>query len=430
MNEIIKKIKEKIVKLRETGFFSIFLSNVFAKVVAFLGNIIIVRILSKNDYGVYAYAINALTMLYIFNDFGASSSALQSLTEQKDNKEKQRAILRYALKIGITGSMFSGLLILMSPIFYPFEVIEAKYYTPILFLIPLFTNVNAFISVVLRANLETKKFAIFNFSTTAFNYMFLIFFSSKFGIIGAIISQYCYTILGCILGLYLSKNVLGNIFNGIKMTKNEKSPVFKYAISTQLNNTIGSILLNVDIFLIGLMLANPEIVATYKVATTFPMALDFLPNCVMIYVLPFFILHNKDLQWIKRNYTKLIKYGAIIFGALTLSICLFSKAIFNILYGDQYNNAILTFNILMIGFFFSATFKIPSNNILYSMRKIKTNLIVTISSVILNFIFNIILINLIGMNGAAITTMVVNIFASLILIYYVRRVLNTEENKI
>ena len=86
-------IIEKIQKLRKTGFFSIFLSNILSKVVVFLGGIVLVRILSQNDYGIYSYAINAFSILFILNDFGASNAALQNITEQKDNKKKQQAII-------------------------------------------------------------------------------------------------------------------------------------------------------------------------------------------------------------------------------------------------------------------------------------------------------------------------------------------------
>lgn len=419
----IDLIKNKIGKLKNTGFFSVFISNIFAKVIAFLGNIVIVRILSKNDYGVYSYAINAMTILYIFNDFGASNAALQNLTEAKEDKEKKKMIFKYALKIGMIGSVFSGLLILMSPLFYPFEIVEAKYYTPILFLIPLFTNINAFISVALRANLENKKFAIINFSKTAFNYVFLIILSIIGGIKGAIISQYCYTILELFLGVFLARDVIGKIDSKQEMEKKEKKEFLKYALSTQVNSTLSSILLNIDIFLIGIMIANSEIVATYKVATTIPMALAFLPNCVIIYVLPYFVMHNKDYSWIRKNYYKLIKYGGIVYGIITIICCISSSFIFYVLYGDAYNEAIITFIILMIGFFFSATFKIPTNNILYSMRKLKINLIVTISSAILNLISNIIFIKLIGMNGAALTTTLINVFSSVVLMCYAKKVL-------
>ena len=84
----------------------------------------------------------------------------------------------------------------------------------------------------------------------------------------------------------------------------------------------------------------------------------------------------------------------------------------------------------MIGFFFAATIKIPSSNILYAMRKLKYNLIVTISSVICNLIFNVIFINIFGINGAAITTTLINIFTSYLLIHYIRKILNNPKENI
>ena len=132
-------------------------------------------------------------------------------------------------------------------------------------------------------------------------------------------------------------------------------------------------------------------------------------------------MHNKDHAWVKRNYIKLIKYGMVAYGLITLVLCVFSKTLFGILYGSKYDDSILAFNILMIGFFFSASFKIPTNNIMYSMRKLKINLIVTISSVVLNLISNYILVNKIGMNGAALSTMLIHIFGSVFLLYYARK---------
>jgi len=75
-----EKLKKELNKLSKTGFFSIFLSSVFSKVLVFIGGTIIVRIISKTDYGIYTYVLNCMAMLMILNDFGASTAALQFLT--------------------------------------------------------------------------------------------------------------------------------------------------------------------------------------------------------------------------------------------------------------------------------------------------------------------------------------------------------------
>ena len=136
MIDIKDKIRGKIKKLQETGFFSIFIATILSKVVTFLGGIILVRILSKSDYGIYAYIKNCYSMLFIFNDFGISFAALQYMTESADNKEKQKQILKYSIKCCLLTSLVTGIIILVSPKFYPYKIGEAISIIPMLFLLP------------------------------------------------------------------------------------------------------------------------------------------------------------------------------------------------------------------------------------------------------------------------------------------------------
>ncbi len=421
--KIKDEIRKKIEALNRTGFFSIFISNVLSKVVVFLGGIVLVRILSQNDYGIYSYAVNAFSMLYILNDFGASNAALQNITEQKDNKKKQQAILRYSIKMSIVGSLVSGILILLSPLFYPYEIEEAKYLTPMLCLVPILSAVMTLFTILLRANFENKKYAILNLTQTVASYAFLIPMSYIWGIKGAILSRYFYIIITIILGIFLTRRLRIKTSKDNQLDKQEKKSFTKYALVTQINNTIGSLLIYIDTFMIGLLIATPESIALYKVASTIPAALAFLPNCVMIYVIPYFVLHNKDPKWLKDKYSKLIKYGILGYGLFSLALILGSKFIINTLYTPEYAEAILPFIILMIGFFFSATFKIPTNNILFAMRKMRFKLIITISSGILNIILNVSFINYLGITGAAITTTLINIFSSILGVWYTNKVL-------
>lgn len=422
-----KAIIEKIKKLKETGFFSIFISDVLAKVVVFLGGIVVVRILSQNDYGIYSYAINAFNILFILNDFGASNAALQNITEQKDNKEKQQAVLKYSIKMGIIGSLISGTLIFLSPLFYPYEIEEAKYLTPMLCLVPLLTVVTMLFTILLRANFQNKKYAILNLTQTVASYAFLIPMSYIWGIKGAILSRYFYIIVTIILGLFLTKRLRIKTGKDNQLTKQEKESFTQYALITQVSNTIGSLLIYIDTFMIGLLIATPESVALYKVASTIPAALAFLPNCVMIYVIPYFVLHNREPKWLKNKYSKLIKYGIIGYGLFSLVLILGSKFIINTLYTEEYSEAVLPFIILMIGFFFSATFKIPMNNILAALRKMKFKVIINVSSGILNVILNVSFIKYFGITGAAITTTLINIFSSVLGVLYTNNVLKKME---
>lgn len=431
MIEIKNKIKSKVKQLRETGFFSIFIATILSKVITFLGGIILVRILTKNDYGIYAYIKNCYSMLFIFNDFGISFAALQYMTENVDNKEKQKEILKYSIRCCLLTSLITGIIILVSPKFYPYKIGEAISIIPMLFLMPtIYILINLF-SMVLRANLENKKYAKLQIFTTIVTYIILIIFACVWGVKGAILSEYVYSIIILLYSVILAYQYIHNIFRNKKLeiTRKEKKGFIKYALAGQLNDTMSSILLNVDIFLIGYMISIPESIALYNAGSKIPYALTFLSNCISIYILPYFIKHNKEINWIKVNYKNLIKYCLIGFGVMCTGLIIFAKPIFMIVFGTDYYDAIPIYIVLVIGLFFTSAIKIPTANVLVSLRKINVNIISNIICIVVNFVSNIIFLKLFGIIGAAITTTLTNIISATIYIIYLNRYIKKNYNE-
>lgn len=428
-----EEIKRKIDKLRKTGFFSIFLATVFSKVITLLGGIILVRILSKSDYGIYSYIHNCYSMLFLLNDFGISTATLQYLTENLNNQEKQVAILKYSIKSCLVASIVTALLVLLSPYFYPYTMTEAEKITPMLFLLPTITIISGLLSVVLRANFQNKKYSRLQIFTTAITYIVLIIFSVVWGLMGAILAQYVYGIIILIYSIFLTYQYIRKLKQKFtqeqKMQKAEKRGFLKYAIASQLNNTIGGLMLIVDTFLIGYMIAEPEAIATYNVGSKIPHALTFLSTCVSIYITPHFIKHNTDSKWLKKNFKTLTKYSILGFGIICTGLVLFSKLIFMILFGSQYYDAIPVYIVLMIGLFFISALKTPCANILSALRKIKINIVTNTCCVVVNFISNIFFIQALGVLGAAITTTATNIIVSIIYVIYLKRYLKKKEQE-
>ena len=419
----INEIKGKIEKLNKTGFFLIFIATVFSKVITLLGGVVLVRILSKSDYGTYAYIHNCYSMLFLLNDFGISSAALQFLTENSGNEKKQGILLKYAIKSSLIATLTMGIIFLLSPFFYPYTMDEAKVITPMLFLVPVITTISGLLSIVLRANFENKKYSKLQIFTTAITYVVLIIFSMIWGLKGAILSQYVYAIIILIYSGYLAYDYIKKLKNKDeeKLDKEEKKGFLKYAFASQLNNTIGSLMLIIDTFLIGLMIADSEVIATYNVGSKLPYALTFLSSCIAIYITPHFVKHNKDKKWLNKNFNSLIKYSIIGFSIFCLLLILGSKLIFSILFGEEYFDAIPIYIVLTIGLFFTSAIKVPCANVLAALRKIRVNIITNIACVIVNFLSNILFIKLFGPIGAAITTTATNIVVSSVYIIYIKK---------
>ena len=68
---------KKLTILIRTGFFHIFGSSVINKIIAFMSSIVLVRILTKQEYGVFTYAWNIYSIVLLFNGMGTDSGVLQ-----------------------------------------------------------------------------------------------------------------------------------------------------------------------------------------------------------------------------------------------------------------------------------------------------------------------------------------------------------------
>ena len=156
------------------------------------------------------------------------------------------------------------------------------------------------------------------------------------------------------------------------------------------------------------------ILASYKIATLIPVALNFIPISVMIYIYPYFAQNSNDIKWIRENYTNLLKYSFFINIFISFILVLFSKTIIRFVFGENYLDAQLPFIILSVGYFFSATLRIPSGNIINAIGKIKFNFYNTLISGIVNIILDIYLIKKIGSVGASYATLLVFIISGII----------------
>ncbi|MEG0826426.1 MAG: oligosaccharide flippase family protein [Bacilli bacterium] len=411
-------IREKFIKLKSEGFFSIFFSDVIAKIVAFMGGTILIHILTKEDYGTFTYILNAISILSIFGDFGAANATMQFASENYNNENRKNAYISLGLKISITTSLLSCALVFFSPYFYPFKSVEAADMTRILFMIPLIVSLNTFIIGVVRAALKNKRFALLNAFTAFIHYLVIIPFAYFGGLLAAVVSRYFFDGLTLIFGIVLSFSLFKFVKYKDYLTSNERKGFVKFSLATQLNTTIDSLLISADIFLIGLLVPDMTVIASYKTASIIPNAMIFLPSSLMIFLIPYFVRHNRDKIWMKK-YTKiLIGFCFVFFGSLTLITIIFAPLIIRLIFGTEYGDAVLCFRILMIGFFFSSAFKMPLNNIIFTMKKVKINILATVFSGIFNVLLDPILILKFGSAGAAITTCFVMIANSIVVIIY------------
>ncbi|GIN90666.1 flippase [Siminovitchia terrae] len=418
----------KLKQLISKGFFHIFGANVINKIIGFASSIFLVRILTKEQFGLLSYSQNLLMFFLLFNGLGTISGMLQFGSES-ENKSIRSSYFRFGLKIGITFNLFVSICIVFFGAFLPVQFEKARIILIAMLALPICMFTFESIQTYFRTSLENKKFSFLTTINTLAVFLFSITGALLFQAVGVIIFQYIAYMVTIIIGLFFLKDNLLNIKKANKLAKEKKRAFMKFSIVQSFNNGIAQMLYVIDIFIIGIIISNELVIASYKTATLIPFALNFIPMSIMVFIYPYFAKKNKDKLWIRNNFIKLIKYLMGINIMISLFLIIFSKLIVTIAFGSDYQDSVLPFIILSIGYFFAGTFRIPVGNVLVMLKEVKFGLYLSILTGVLNIVLNIVLITYFGSLGAAISTVLVFIFTSGIGMWYLFRILKVP-NKI
>lgn len=399
------QISQLLNRLTATGFFSIAGSTVINKVLTFLSGILVVRILSKTDFGVYSYVYNLLNIALLFNGCGVASALIQLCSEKEDGRA-QLTLERFAFLFGGGFDLLLMLALFLYASIAPEEMPGSRLLLQICSLFPLPQLVFELQCALLRSQLRNDDYARANVINTSCVVAGTIAGSLVWGAIGLL--------LGRVASLAASTAIIYKFF-GVPITYKaiiakelvpplkgaDRSEYVKISLSSALSNGISSFTYLIGTFMIGKLLADPVQVASYEAACAIPVALNFMPSAVMTYVYPFFARKKDDLPWVRKQYWRLTSCGLLVFGFATLVCIVLAPVIINFVYGSSYESSVDAFRVLMVGFWIGSVFRIISGNLLVTQHLVISNIISTALTVIFILLFNLILVPKYGFIGSA-----------------------------
>ena len=404
-------LKKKIKKLFSTGFFHIIGGNVINKIIGFLSGIILVRILSKTEYGSFTYAWNIYSIVLLFNGMGIDSSVLQLSSEHGGDLDFTKGLTSFATKFGLLFNTLLSIVLVGIGLFAPLKIQSGRPILCALCLLPMVQFISNMISCNLRAQKRNREYARVAVTNTIV--LLLVSAGSAFFIreMGLVLGHYVSNICTCLLGvLFFRVKLLSN--KHIDLDK-DKSDLLKIGFITMVNNGLSQLLYLLDVFVLGIVDPQETILASYKVATMIPAALTFIPLSVVIYLYPYFAEHKDDRRWCLTRYKQIL----LVMGGFNLAVSLvlfsFAPIIIKLVFGKQYLDAVLVFRILSLNYFISGTFRILSGNLLVTQRKLKFNLLVAVVSSLINAFADYFFIQWWGSMGAALATVSVVLVSSI-----------------
>ena len=138
------EIKKQLKKIYASGALHIIIGTFSTKFVAFFGSIVVVRILTKEEYGLVSYIENIYNYALIFSGFGLSYAILRYVVLGTNNKEKKQYFDYITFHSFIRNVVIVIILCIISQIpLFPDNYEDIKIWLPVLaFLLPFQDLVN------------------------------------------------------------------------------------------------------------------------------------------------------------------------------------------------------------------------------------------------------------------------------------------------
>lgn len=421
-------MKDKLLSLKNNGFFHILIGNTLTKMLAFLSSVVIVRLVSKESFAHLAFTDNIYMYISIFAGIGMANALLKFIPNATSVSE-EKAYLIFSIKWGTMFQIIIAFLILIySKVFtFPFDNVDTLIQLMIFY--PIFIHIFSSITNYFRAKIMNKRFLLISVSQAFLILISSFIFVKTYGVMGVIYARYLSIVFILIICVFLIKNLLFNKdLSYFRLNKLEKKSFILISISMLLANFFSMIIPLNEMSLVSSLLNDEIIVANYKVAVLIPSQLTFITSSVVVYFFPIIVKMKKNSDiW---KFSKSIAfYTFLLILAMTLFGIAFTPLIIKILYGQDYLDALPLFYIFWVVYFLNSGFRMIALNILPAIGAVRFNAIISIVSSIMHFVISLVLISKFGIYGTAIGTAIVYIISGVIFWVYIYKFLHKERKE-
>lgn len=423
-----KKEKQKNAKFEKSlhliaySSLVVFIGVALSKIFTYLYRVIIGRNFGPEVYGLFSLATMILIFVVAFFSFGLPEGIVRfiPLYRGKNQKDHISFLIKRSFSILLSISLLGALLLffLAEPI--SLEIFHNSKLIPFLRIaaltIPFFILANFYLAILRAYEFIGVYSFILNFLQNFMKVASILFFIVLGLRTNVVMYSYFIGILAMFLGAYFACDKYAKIVVKKSLNFKKKSEVieslFSYSWPLTLLGIASFALYWIDSFTIGFFKTAAD-VGFYNAAIPLASLLMIAPDLI---IQLFFPLVTKEYS--KKNY-KLIeelskqvtKWIFIVNLPFVVIMLLFPGAIINLFFGKTYLVAEQALRLLAIGTLFGSLAIVPSH--LISMVGKSKLMLTNISFMLgLNLILNIILVPKYGINGAALSTMIILILLS------------------
>lgn len=375
-------------------------SDVFAKALSLLVSFVIVRFITKSDYGAISYALMVITVLLPLTSDSLSRSVLRYGAVRKSQRERNIIYNHYFRKGLFLPIVFIVPMTICATYICLKKPESLKYFYPLLSL--LFLNyLYGMRQTKMRLANNNRAFALLSFVRALLMLVCVLAFVPFYGGYGYVTSLLIAPLFAVIIALFFFRQPDSNVADSLNF---KPKGIVRFALFVGFSGLLSKLQLFLDGIFIANLLPDLESLSNYRVASLIPINLVILPA----------IFFKTEYVHLAENHEKpkfIIKYLKRYL-SMALFLCLsivsvtqfFGEEIITLIFGGRYIDSGEPFKILILGVCGSFLLRQPFGILNNVSGRVDLNLLNGVMSILLTGFLLSFLVPRHGLMGAAMST--------------------------
>jgi O-antigen/teichoic acid export membrane protein len=374
--------------------------NSFGKITNFLITLVLARIFAPEVIGMLAFANAIAGIVFLALKFGLENYILREVPQ---NPEKAIELFHRTLTLNIFSILFSSIIFISISLLLIEPSLELKVLV-ILFIATVLGVISELSIAYYKALFQIIYEAYLRLSHRLALLLIvlpLIYFTKNIDI-------YLFSVLLLALFVSLASLVILKIklnFNYVFINLKESFRIVKKSYKFALLSVAAFALVQLDIILVKIILGN-ESAGYYKIASIFYFPFTIIPGSMMGVILPLLSKYKNEPGKFKSIQNNVYRLFALFSVSIVYTISLMATPLIEFLFEGNYNSSIPVL-IILVWALIPYYLEMLSGYVLIADGLEKEPLRINSLAIVLSLIGNIVLVNLFGIIGAAISVLFV-----------------------
>ena len=420
----------EIGKTSATGSFQLFVGVAVSTVIMAVSTIILARLMSPEEYGLYSVALIPSYMIILFRDWGVNSAVIKySATLKAQSKQED---LRETIKAGILFETATGIALTFISILLSSFIATTIFNRPESSLLIAITST----TILSGALLTASQSSFVGLEKMELNSLTTISQAIAKSVISPILVIIGYSTLGAVLGYTISTiaaAALGlatlylMVYRDLKAKNSQKTNLQEtlrrmllFGIPLSVSSILGGFLAQFYAFLMAIYCSD-ALIGNYQIAAQFAVILTFFTIPISTVLFPVFsrIDSQNEHELLQAVYAASIKYTAIFLVPATMAMMVLSQPMINTLFGQKWIHAPFFLTLYVIINLFAIVGNLSMGGLLAGLGETKTLMKLSLITLTIGIPIALLLIPSINIVGLILTSMLAGIPSMLLGLYWV-----------